>query len=773
MLHVRKLASKLSNGTATRAVHELKLSPHSEEHAKLSAPGGLMVDLLSQPDQVWANAYLSDIPLEKAPQYPQSTQYAEVLNSVPHFCWMAPAATEQTACQILLADRHEVIDQNAGNVWDSGKIPISQSISVPYAGPPLKHNTFYYWKVRCWNGNGNMSFFSQTQAFLTGQLSKEYQSSSLPLQKHELAPATIKQLEDGSFFVDFGKAAFGTLRLQLYSEEDGRGIMIHLGEVLESEAHIHPNPGGGRRFRRFRLKLRRGRHIYHLQIPPDKKNTRSHAILMPTYAGEVMPFRYAKILHYPHELDSSVLRQVVIHYPFDDSASDFQSSNDNLNQVWDFCKYSIKATTFTGIYVDGDRERVPYESDAYINQLGHYCTDREYAMGRRSLEYLLLHTTWPTEWILHSVLMADADYMYTGDNSMLARHYQLLKAKTLLDLAREDGLISTYNTHKTRRLERKICYNASSFKGKALKDIVDWPHEGILGLDEGEGGETDGYEFCEINTVVNAFHYQALTIMAKAAEVLGKKKDSLFFRQRAEKVRHSFNQKLLDRSRGVYVDGEGSTHASLHASMFPLAFGLVPPKFKAPVVAHIKSRGMACSVYAAQYLLEALYEAGEDGYAAELLTSTGKRSWMNMLQAGSTITMEAWDDMYKPNQDWNHAWGAVPANIIPRFLAGVRPLEAGSQKILIRPQPGHIRQFKAKVPTIRGPVKVNFFSNLQKVELELQIPANTRAKVAIPLMNLQLSGKLLHNRKVVQAKQEGNFLVLDDLPSGYHTFLLQ
>ena len=56
--------------------------------------------------------------------------------------------------------------------------------------------------------------------------------------------------------------------------------------------------------------------------------------------------------------------------------------NDILNQVWDLCKYSIKATTFNGLYVDGDRERIPYEADAYLNQLSHYTTDREYAIGK-------------------------------------------------------------------------------------------------------------------------------------------------------------------------------------------------------------------------------------------------------------------------------------------------------------------------------------------------------------------------------------------------------
>jgi hypothetical protein len=32
------------------------------------------------------------------------------------------------------------------------------------------------------------------------------------------------------------------------------------------------------------------------------------------------------------------------------------------------------------IYVDGDRERIPYEADAYINMLSHYAVDSEYSI---------------------------------------------------------------------------------------------------------------------------------------------------------------------------------------------------------------------------------------------------------------------------------------------------------------------------------------------------------------------------------------------------------
>lgn len=43
-----------------------------------------------------------------------------------------------------------------------------------------------------------------------------------------------------------------------------------------------------------------------------------------------------------------------------------------------------------------------------------------------------------------------------------------------------------------------------------------------------------------------------------------------------------------------------------------------------------------------------------------------------MIRAGSTVLMEAWDNKFKPSQDWNHAWGAVSGK-----LMGVEPVELG------------------------------------------------------------------------------------------------
>ncbi len=91
---------------------------------------------------------------------------------------------------------------------------------------------------------------------------------------------------------------------------------------------------------------------------------------MTAETGPVMPFRYAEIVGAPPDLDENDIRQLAAHYAFDDSAAEFNSSNAKLNAIWNFCHHTIKATSFAGIFIDGDRERKPYEADAYIDQLG-------------------------------------------------------------------------------------------------------------------------------------------------------------------------------------------------------------------------------------------------------------------------------------------------------------------------------------------------------------------------------------------------------------------
>ena len=417
------------------------------------------------------------------------------------------------------------------------------------------------------------------------------------------------------------------------------------------------------------------------------------------------------------------------------------NNNDILNQVWELCKYSIKATTFAGLYVDGDRERIPYEADAYLNQLSHYTTDREFAIARRTIEYFMKNPTWPTEWQQHVALLIYADYMYTGNTELIKRYYEPLKHKTLFELSNEDGLITS------TKVTEEFMYKLGFEKGynKPLTDIVDWPSANFAGSKT--KGERDGFVFKPYSTVINAFFYENMKIMAEFAKLLGKTQEALDFEYRAAKVKKAVNEQMFDKERGVYVDGIGTDHASLHANMMPLAFGLVPEEHFKSVVNFVKSRGMACSVYGAQFLMDGLYNAGEEDYALELLASKAKRSWYNMIRAGSTITLEAWDYEYKVNLDWNHAWGAVPANVIPRGLWGIKPKTPGFGIATIKPQMSNLKNSEITVPTVRGPIKAKYTDKGNRLqEYEIEIPGNMVAEFSLN----DIGGKdLIHNGEKV------------------------
>jgi hypothetical protein len=736
-------------------------------------PSGLTTDLLEHTDRVFLDGYPADFSLEERHAAIERCQLAAIRSTHPYFGWVmndSKPNTLQTAYRILVASDRKLLLRHQGDMWDSGRTAGDNSTAVRYAGKPLQSSTVYYWKVQTWSSHGEESPFSEPKSFITAEVQDD-RTACYPLQITDEYPVRIRPSADGRTFIDFGKAAFGRLRITLSSPEADT-VLIHLGEHAKND-RIDRNPGGTIRYSAYKLPLMAGTHTYAVKIRPDRRNTSVtvnesgvKAILMPDYTGEVTPFRYCEVEGYRRAIRNSDVMRQSVHYPFNDGASHFASSDTVLNRVWELCKYSVKATSFAGTYVDGDRERIPYEADALINQLCHYSVDREYAIARHSHEYLIEYATWPTEWILQSVLMAWYDYLYTGNPASIQRFYDDLKAKTLSALTESNGLISTRTGKLTPELLQSI-----HFKGKAIRDIVDWPQSGVLGVGKESPGEADAFVFTDYNTVVNAYHYEALRMIGRIAEALGKTGERDAFMKQAEHVKQQVNKLLLDRKKGYYNDGIGTDHSALHSNMFPLAFGMAPAANNRAVTGFMRSRGMACSVYGSQFLMDAVYNGNDAAYGLQLLSSTAERSWYNMIRAGSTISLEAWDNKYKPNQDWNHAWGAVPANAIPRKLMGVEPLEPGFRTIRIKQQPATLAHAELTLPTIRGNVKVSFHHTPGvKFDMEVEIPANTAAEIWLPL--LDKNQRLTMDGVIRKGTVDGAFVKLQT-GSGKHRFVVE
>lgn len=558
----------------------------------------------------------------------------------------------------------------------------------------------------------------------------------------EQLPKSIERLGDGTVRADFGRVAFGNLQLTPPAGSSP-SLTVRLGEAL-TDGRIDTNPPGTVRFSEVVVSATPGESIT-VAPPADDRNTdqlvpsQSHAmaVLTPADWGVVTPFRWVEIEGFPDaEAPSAIVRRAAMPIEWDEDGALFECSDERLNRLWELCKYSIKATAFAGVYVDGDRERIPYEADAYLNQLSHLYVEGGAELGRTSIDWLIEHPTWPTEWPPHIVLMAYADWRHTGDSSWLAPRYERLKTTLLSERLGESGLIES-SPEQVRR-----------------GDIVDWPPK-----------ERDGFVRTPCNSVVNAFHYAAVQRMAELAEAVGKPGEARAYSDYVATFRERFNAAFFDRERGVYTDGIGTDHASSHANFFPLAFGLVPEEYEASIADWLADRGMRCSVYAAQYLLEALYENGADEHATALMVAPGKRSWRHMMDSDATITWEAWDAAFKPNLDWNHAWGAAPGNLLPRYVLGVQPGSPGWKTTSIRPMTSGLTSATGRTPTPFGPIDVEW-THANRFRLTIDAPQQVALCVAVPTSVgdvVELDGE-----RIAVTRDRMHWLIDEDL-RGRHT----
>ena len=112
----------------------------------------------------------------------------------PRFSWQINEShrnVRQTAYQILVGSDPALLDNDEGDIWDSGKIGSGQSVHVPYPGPPLHTGQRCYWKVRTWDQEDNASDYSITAFWEMGLLSGDDWKGSWIGRKSDQPPQTV------------------------------------------------------------------------------------------------------------------------------------------------------------------------------------------------------------------------------------------------------------------------------------------------------------------------------------------------------------------------------------------------------------------------------------------------------------------------------------------------------------------------------------------------------------------------------------------------------
>jgi len=100
--------------------------------------------------------------------------------STPRFSWKLPvesASMTQQAYQIQAASNIDLLTSTP-DLWDSQKIPTSQTNWVQYEGRPLSSRQTVYWRVRSWDENNQASQWSDAQSIELGLLdNSDWQAS--------------------------------------------------------------------------------------------------------------------------------------------------------------------------------------------------------------------------------------------------------------------------------------------------------------------------------------------------------------------------------------------------------------------------------------------------------------------------------------------------------------------------------------------------------------------------------------------------------------------
>ena len=182
-------------------------------------------------------------------------------------------------------------------------------------------------------------------------------SANTVLSYEYIEPIKVTQTGTNQKLMDYGKTAFGSIEIISDQPASFQFELLEKSEIL-----VNPN-------NRFSLGYFKGNENINdskiIKLP--KRNIPSEKSLPFGMTG-VVPFRYVRISSDKENLDYQV-KQIKIKYPYKENPSSFVSSNKQLNAVWRLAADTIKNTSFTNFFVDGNRERRPYEADAYFTYL--------------------------------------------------------------------------------------------------------------------------------------------------------------------------------------------------------------------------------------------------------------------------------------------------------------------------------------------------------------------------------------------------------------------
>ncbi len=480
-------------------------------------------------------------------------------------------------------------------------------------------------------------------------------------------------------------------------------------------------------------------------------------------SGDTFAFSQLRVQVAAGRVSQLQARLVEVLYPFDRVGS-FASSDPFLDQVWQLTARSLELLS----------------EDAYTD-----CADRE-------------RSEWmdcdPPMYDATRVMMAGPGANGTelwGDPRLFANMLRrvaltqepdgMLRARTcseLLDIHTRmedracdwvDGLRTYYEATGDKQLIRELW--------PCCQRLLKWfashrTADGLVRAREWIAWDNPmSYATCE-GAANNAFFQRAFANGAWLAGEIGNESAAIQWRAAAEKLQSDFNRLLWNDTAGAYYSAvgtpevlpadrrfkknitlksiDGRTEPTLHANLFALDRGLVPPERRERVVQWtLQHEQQIRQVMANYYYFKILYRQDQP-QDDQIVLDRIRRGWQAMVASPWQTTWESMGGGSKV-----HCYGIVPGYFLSAYVLGVRrEAPVWQHQIIIEPHLADLTHAEGLVVTEFGPVPVAWNRTNGGLHFSLRIPAGTVARLALPAQPDRAQATL--NGQVVNGSREGS-----------------
>ncbi len=232
------------------------------------------------------------------------------------------------------------------------------------------------------------------------------------------------------------------------------------------------------------------------------------------------------------------------------------------------------------------------------------------------------------------------------------------------------------------------------------------------------------------------FHSFA-NIAARMAEELGNESEARYFTGLGNKIKKGYHHRFYDEDKQTWDSGSQMVLAGA------LYHDLARPEDVDVILEQLLQNleendyHLTTGVVGTKYLLRVLTEYGHSDVMYKIANKRSFPSWGYWIEQGATTLWQNWDG----TQSRNHVMFGSIDEWFYKALAGIRPdsENPGFKRIIIRPELiEDLEWVRGSYDTWRGVIKSEWEKTDEGINLDIEIPANTTARVFLPGNNPDL-----------------------------------